>query len=385
MKKGVFQQFDRYEEIAEAIEVSRAYGVNYTLEKDAPDPYIKRLHPASLHLRVADVWEETPSTKTLRLVSQDQVLPPFQAGQYIALFVETDNVRTSRPFSISSPPHHLGYYDITARRVEDGLVSNYLLDEVRTGDLLERSGPAGEFYHNPVFHHRTMVCIAGGSGITPFMSMIREIVECGLDRTVHLFYGNRDMGDVILHEEIQRLSERHGNLRYIPVIEDPPAGYTGCRGFITGDLIREMLGELEDKTFYVCGPRAMYDFCIPELEKLGIPRRRLRREVYGPPVHIWEVPGWPEAVKGEDRFKVKVKGRGELEACAGEPLLNALERNRMVIPSLCRSGECSMCRVKLLSGKVFQPEGVLLRSSDRRLGYIHSCAAYPLEDLEILL
>jgi ferredoxin len=74
-----------------------------------------------------------------------------------------------------------------------------------------------------------------------------------------------------------------------------------------------------------------------------------------------------------------------MEACAGEPLLTALEKNDMVVPSLCRSGECSMCRVKILSGKVYQPPGVPVRKSDRQFGYVHSCMAYPLEDLEILL
>ncbi|RPI93371.1 MAG: hypothetical protein EHM32_08080, partial [Spirochaetales bacterium] len=73
------------------------------------------------------------------------------------------------------------------------------------------------------------------------------------------------------------------------------------------------------------------------------------------------------------------------KAKAGEPVLTALERAGIVVPALCRCGECSMCRMKLLSGKVFQPRGVLLRKSDRDSGYIHSCAAYPLTDLEIML
>ena len=104
------------------------------------------------------------------------------------MFVEIGGVRTSRPYSISSPPTQTAYYDITVRRVEDGVVSNYLLDQVKMGDILESSGPAGEFYHKPIFHEKTMVCIAGGCGITPFMSMIREILECGIDRTVHRKY-----------------------------------------------------------------------------------------------------------------------------------------------------------------------------------------------------
>ncbi|NLB52769.1 MAG: 2Fe-2S iron-sulfur cluster binding domain-containing protein, partial [Syntrophomonadaceae bacterium] len=74
-----------------------------------------------------------------------------------------------------------------------------------------------------------------------------------------------------------------------------------------------------------------------------------------------------------------------ISAKASEPLLSSLERAGIVVENCCRSGECSLCRVKLLAGKVYQPEGVLLRKSDQDSGYIHSCAAYPLSDLEVLL
>nr|NIR14370.1 hypothetical protein [Desulfobacterales bacterium] len=147
MKKKIFQEFDGYNEIIEEIEISRKYGVDYSAHKDSPDQYINRLHPPRLRLRVSEIIEETASTKTLRLVSEDHYLPPFLAGQYIALFLGIGNIRTSRPYSISSPPNQTGHYDITIRRVEGGLVSNYLLDEVEKGDVLESSGPAGHFYH----------------------------------------------------------------------------------------------------------------------------------------------------------------------------------------------------------------------------------------------
>lgn len=385
MTTKVIQEFDGYNDVVRDIEVCRKYGVEYTFEKDSVDQFVNRLHPPRLGLRVSDIREETPSTKTLRLVPQDHDLPPFQAGQYIALVLEIGAIRTSRPYSISSPPNQTGYYDITIRRVEGGVVSSYLLDEVKRGDVLESSGPAGNFYHNPLFHSRTMACLAGGSGITPFVSMIREVVECGLDRTIYLFYGSEGLDDAIFHDELHGISERFENIHYVPVIENPPDGYQGHAGLITGSLIAGTLGDLKDKTFYLCGPQEMYDFCLPELEKLGIPARSVRREVYGAPVNICDYPGWPKEVNSDDVFTVNLHGGGTLEAKAGEPLMVALEKKGIVVPSLCRSGECSMCRVKILSGRVFQPAGVLLRKSDRQFGYVHSCVSYPLEDLEVLI
>jgi ferredoxin-NADP reductase/ferredoxin len=385
MQKNIFQEFDGYDQIAEEIDYSRRHGINYAAETDAADPHIRRLHPPTMRLRVADIIEETSTAKTFRLVAEDGYLPPFLAGQYIALSIEVGPVRTSRPYSISSPPNQTGYYDLTVRRVESGLVSNYLLDQVQRGDRLEGSGPAGHFYYNPLFHDPVMVCLAGGSGITPFMGMIQEIVDCGLDRTVHLFYGNKTIEDGVFHERLKKLSERFDTIHYVPVIENPPAAFGGARGLITGDLIKETLGDAADKTFYICGPQAMYDFCMPELERLGVPRRKIRREVYGPPLRITDCAGWPAGVKADALFDLHIKGRAAVKALAGEPLMTSFEKAGYAIPSLCRSGSCSLCRVKVLSGKVFQPAEVPLRRSDRHFGYVHACVSYPLEDLKVMI
>ena len=385
MRKGIWQEFDGYQEIVEEIRVSRKFGGTVNAADMSAEEYIRRLHPDKLELWVAEIVEETPSTKTLRLVSRDHYLPPFQAGQYIALYLEMDGIRTSRPYSISSQPNQTGYYDITIRRVENGLVSNYLLDEVKRGDVITCSGPAGNFYFNPLIHQKTMVCVAGGSGITPFMSMIREIIDCGLDRTVYLFYGNKTTDDIIFGAELTRVSQRFENIHYLPVIEEASADYGGACGFITRDVIREALEDIEEKSYFICGPMGLYEFCLPELETLSIPRRKIKQEMYGAPPSIWEHPGWPADINPDDTFSVNVKNGKQINAKAGETLLAALEKNDILVPSLCRSGECSMCRVKILSGKVYQPAGVPVRKSDRQFGYVHSCMAFPIGDLEILI
>jgi len=385
MRKGIWQEFDGYQDIADEIKVSRKLGGTVASALASAEEYIQLLHPERIELTVSDIIEETPSTKTFRLVPKDNYLPPFLAGQYIALFLEIGGIRTSRPYSISSQPNQTGYYDITVRRVENGLVSNYLLDEVKRGDTLVSSGPAGNFYFNPLIHKKVMVCIAGGSGITPFMSMVREIIECGLDRIVYLFYGNKTTEDVIFGSEFDRLAARFDNIHYIPVVEEPSGGYGGACGFISRDLMQEVLENNEDKSFFICGPQGLYDFCLPQVEDMGVPKRKIKQEMYGAPPNIWDYPGWPDAVGQQDVFTVNIKDGLQLEARATEPLLTTLEKNHVLVPSLCRSGECSMCRIKLLSGKVYQPPGVPVRKSDRQFGYVHSCMAYPIEDLEILI
>lgn len=386
MRKGIWETFDGYDDVIEEIKASRISAKQRSFDLEYADQYIKRLHPDRLTLRVSAIIPETPTTKTIRLVSDEDALPPFQAGQYLAVFAEPDNICTSRPYSISSPPNQTGYYDLTVKRVENGLVSNYLLDQVRVGDSLVVSGPQGNFYFNPLVHSDTLICIAGGSGITPFMSMILEIVDKDLPRKVILLYGSRDQNDIIFHEQLTRFSEQHDQIRYIPVLENATEDYQGQCGLITADLIsKETKQHSENCTFFLCGPQGMYDFCLPQIEQLGIPPRRIRKEMYGPPTDICKTAGWPADIDGDQFFSVSVKNGSTFKAQASVPLLVSLEKNGVLPPSICRSGECSMCRVKILSGKVFQPAGTPVRKSDHQYGYVHSCVSYPLENLEILI
>ncbi len=383
-RKEIMQKVAGYDEIIRDNAILEKYGFDYDARKGEVQKIIDSLHPQKLDLTVSEIMEQTASAKSFKLVSGSGPLPPFQSGQYINLFVEAGGIRTSRPYSIASPPTQTGYYEITVRRVEDGFVSNVLLDELKPGDRLQASSPSGNFHYNPLFHGDRLAFIAGGSGITPFMSMIREMADRNLDRRLHLFYGSRLEEDVIYRQEIERIAEAHKNFTWDLVVSEPDPSFSGCRGFIDADLIGKRL-EGKDWTFFVCGPEAMYQFCLPELEKLSIPARKTRVEVMGAPKHIASYPGWPASVKAGDIFQVAVRGNKSIRAAAAEPLMISLEKAGVVIPALCRSGECSLCRTKLLSGKVYQPNGVKLRKSDRAFGYIHPCMAYPISDIEILL
>jgi glycine betaine catabolism B len=384
--KDVMKDIEGYQEIVRENEVLSKYGIDYTAQRGQAKQVLDLIHPRKLDLAVSEIIAETASAKTLRLVPAKGYLPPFQAGQYLNLAVKAGGIVTSRDYSISSPPSQTAYYDITVRRVEDGFVSDYLLDSVRAGDAFEAAPPAGNFYYNPLFHGHDLVFLAGGSGVTPFMSMIREAAARGKGPSMHLIYGTRDPSDVIFGDEIALISRRHPWIAWTLVVSDPPQGYKGRTGFITAGLMQEVLGRDHDgKTFYLCGPEAMYAFCRPELAKLGVPDKRVRVEMYGPPKDVTRLPGWPAGMARDKRVKVALSGGRTVTVSACEPLMNALEREGIVMPALCRSGECSLCRTKLLKGEVFQPEGVKLRKSDVQFGYIHPCMAYPLGDIEILL
>ena len=342
------------------------------------------LHPERMTLCLRDVIPETPTSRTLVFQRTDGPKPPFRPGQYVNLFVEVDGVRTSRPYSISSSPES-PFLSLTVRQGGGRFVSRYLTETVAVGDTFESTGPAGQFYYERLIDPPRLVFLAGGSGITPFMSMIRHGASAGWPYTVELLYGCRTPKDVIFGEELSALAREHEEFRYHLVISEPPRGYKGNRGFLDGRCIRKLVDGLEGKKFFLCGPNAMYELRLQALARLGVAEHRVRRELFGPPEDVTLEPGWPAGLSGSTLHRVVVEGHGEFDAPAGEPLLNALERNGVVVPAVCRSGECSACRMKRIEGRVFLPAQARIRQSDAENGYIHACVAYPIGPIRVRL
>jgi len=367
-------------------------GFDHTEDRDTVQRIVSRIHPRRMRLRVIEILRETPTTKTFRLERTDGELPPFRPGQYISVFVDVDGVLTSRPYSIASPPllpaeKERAVLELTVRDRPGGFVAPYLLHEVQVGDEIETTGPTGGFYHEPLIDGDDLVFLAGGSGITPFRSIILDNIRRERRLVIHLLYGSRVPDDVIYGDELTELANDHVSLNYSLVISEPPPGYEGDSrtGLLDAKLIRDEVGSVEGKTFYICGPNAMYDLVLAELEELGVPPHKIRRELYGPPADVTKAPGWPKGLPAGRVFNVEVAGKRTVRAPAGEPLLNSLERYGLLVPAVCRSGACSACRLRLVSGRVFMPSHTGLRESDRRHGYVHACVSYPLEDLRIRL
>ena len=359
-------------------------GTDYTDErfKDAVKRVVSRLHPKRMSLRVVEILPQTATAKTFSFERMDGPLPPFRAGQYVNVMADIEGVRTSRPYSISSAPM-AERLELTVRDKPGGFVAPHLLNKLKVGDVLETSGPAGRFYYEPLIDGKDLVFLAGGSGITPFMSMIGDMVQRQLPLKIKLLYGSRTPEDVIFKVELEKLAAAHSNFTFSLIISEPPEGYGGLRGFLDSKLIAQLAGDITGKTFYVCGPRAMHDLCRAALREMEVPQRKIRYELYGAPEDVSKEPGWPQGLSKEVVFEVDVAGKKLILAKAGEPLLNALDRSGLVVPSLCRSGECSACRIRLLAGKVFVPSQATVRESDRKAGYIHSCVSYPIDNLKV--
>jgi len=363
---------------------------------DPANALARRLHPDRIDLVITEIREETSSTRTFRLRPAPGLqsgLPVFRAGQYLSLKVQAGDSWITRPYSIASAPHEAegadGFYEIAIRRKEGGFLTERIWKTWRAGTEISASGPHGTFYYDPLRDSPEITALAGGSGITPIRSMLREVAAGRLDARIALLYGTRSPDDIPFAEELRGLAARlPERIKIAFVCSEPDDRWCGPTGFLTTTCIRDHAGDPAEKTFFLCGPAEMYRFLGPELAALGIPRRRIRREVFGEEAAIAARPGFPLAALDRD-FSLTVRtgtAVNTVRAAAAETILAALERAGLAPDSQCRSGECGLCRSHLVSGEVFiKPEDDGRREADRRLGFIHPCATYPLSDLEIRL
>ena len=371
------------EETLNNIEVMRKVNRD-KISSEPTDLSSLRLHPKHLSLIVNEIIDTKKGAKILRLISSDGYLPPFQAGQYINVVFDINGARTTRPYSLSSSPKQRSYYEITVAEIKNGYVSDYVLNNIKVGDTLITSGPSGHFVYNKAFHKNKSLFLAGGSSITPFMSMVRDILLSGEDRDVILLYGSRTLNTAIYHEELTKLSEEFLNFKYHLVLSEKDESWNGDFGFLDENIIKKYAPDYLERTAYISGPNVMHHFCKNTLLNMGMKQKDIRDEVFGSSQDITKEDGWPTNVSKDDFFKLKV-GDKVIDAKANEPILVALERAGVRVNVCCRSGECSLCRVKLASGKAYLANGMLLRLADQKYGYIHSCKAYPISDLEIEL
>ncbi|MFX0038752.1 MAG: FAD-binding oxidoreductase [Promethearchaeota archaeon] len=363
------------------------------IKTDPMNELANRLHPRRQYLVITEIRDETKSAKTFKLEPhvglRTKELAYFRPGQYLSLKVKVNGVEITRPYSIASSPKDAqeGFYEITIRKEEHGFLTQYLWDNWKVDTIVESSGPEGFFYYEPLRDLTQMVGIAGGSGITPFRSMAKAIIEGIIDAKLTILYGSSEEDDIIYFEEFKKLEKQCSDkLKVINVLSCEVVSLDGCEtGFITAEII-EKYCDVNNSTFFICGPQVMYEFVEKELEKFKIPYKRIRREAFGEIKNIVDCPGFPKEV-AEKTFKIKThigKITKEIPAIATESVLVAMERANLAPPSKCRSGECGFCRSLLISGDIYISSiSDWRRAADKKFNYFHPCYSFPVSDLEI--
>jgi ferredoxin-NADP reductase len=309
-------------------------------------------------VRITRVIEETPDTRTYVLDAPF----PYQAGQFLTFRV----CETLRSYSMSTCPVHDASLAVTVKRVPGGLVSNWMLDNLQAGSVVEVTVPAGVFCLRD--GDRPLVAFAGGSGITPIMSLAKNALAT-TDRRVRVFAANRDADSVIFGSALGSLAARYPGRFTVQHHLDAD------RGLVTADEVRSFAGAGRGADFYLCGPAPFMELVERTLVSDGVAPSQILVERFGD-AGVAEVPA-KGSVEGGAITVVLGRERRSVPRHAGETLLESARRAGLDPPFSCEAGNCATCMAQVTEGEVKMRTNNALDDDEVAEGWVLTCQSEP--------
>ncbi len=346
--------------------------------------------PHYYDLKVKNIIQETKDAITIVFEQPASGKVVYKSGQFLTLIVNVSGKEVRRAYSLCSSPFTDADLAVTVKRVDNGLMSNWLPDHLKAGQTVKVMAPTGQFtteYNKDRKRH--LVLFAGGSGITPMMSIIKSILNQEPESVCSLIYCNRDIDSIIFKNELDKMQTAdEGRLHVIHVLDTAPMNWQGYSGLLNHDMLKKLFERIPnwgiDKTTYLmCGPEGMMKNVESLLAELQIPKEKIFKESF--------VQGTIDKEKKEVAADTsEAKDREVTIRYDGQEFKVVVAPNRTILetaldqgidlPYSCQSGLCTACRGKALSGKVKLDEEEGLSQSEKDEGYVLTCVGHPLTD-----
>ena len=350
----------------------------------------KKKEGASEHyhaLTVVEVVKETADAISI-VFAQPEPKLAYKSGQFLTLIMDINGKSVRRAYSLSSSPFTDDTLAVTIKRVDGGLMSNYLNDNAKAGDIIDVMEPMGHFTTEySATNKRHLVMFGGGSGITPLMSHAKSALVQEPNSIVSLIYANRDIESIIFKDDFQNLETKHeGRFRVIHILDSAPLEWQGPSGLLNHDMLTDLFERIPNwgigkTTHIMCGPEGMMNNVETLLAQQNIPADKVFKESFvtgtinktdskGESTDIQEQT--VTILYDDEEYKVKVSPK--------KAILDAALDMEIDLPYSCQSGLCTACRGKCVSGKVKMDEEEGLSKAEIEAGYILPCVAHPLTD-----
>ncbi|WP_162052753.1 FAD-binding oxidoreductase [Pontibacter pamirensis] len=347
-----------------------------------------------LNLKVVAITRETPDAITIHFEHPEKKSITYKPGQFLTLILPIDGKEVRRSYSLSSTPHEAPRLAVTVKRVDGGLVSNYLIERLQVGQEVKVMEPVGNFCLTCAPTNQRQVLLFGaGSGITPLMSILKAVLAEEPSSKVTLLYGNRDENAVIFREQLQQLKAANPGRLHVEYIYSQPKHDCEHRGRMNQSLIlkileRLQLSRLQEAVYYVCGPEGMMQEVRHALEVLHVPAERIFRESFVSSKQAGQEEEQPQhgtVGTSDDDGEITTQTitiiyEGAEYAVKVEPdqtILEAALEQDIDLPYSCQAGLCTACRGKCLSGKVHLEESDGLSDAEIEEGYVLNCVGHP--------
>jgi ring-1,2-phenylacetyl-CoA epoxidase subunit PaaE len=363
----------------------------FSFFKKSEKPKKEETHtgPRYFDLRIKNIVQETKDAVSIVFDHPADGKIKYKAGQFLTLIATVNGKEVRRAYSLCTSPFVDQDLAVTVKRVENGLMSNWLPDNLKPGTSIKIMEPLGQFTTDfNATNKRHIILFAGGSGITPMMSIIKSLLTQEPDSICSLIYCNRDIDSIIFKSEFEKMEITHeGRFHVIHVLDTAPMNWQGYSGWLNHDMLTKLFERIPDwgiasTTYLMCGPEGMMKNVESLLAARNIPKEKIFKESF--------VQGTIKDDKKEPEPSGELKAREVTIRYDGQEYKVVVPPNKAILetaldqgidlPYSCQSGLCTACRGKALSGKVKLDEEEGLSKSEREEGYVLTCVGHPLTD-----
>jgi 3-ketosteroid 9alpha-monooxygenase subunit B len=328
----------------------------------------------ALELEVIETLHETANSVSLLLVvvAGERSRLSYRPGQFLTLRIpREDGGAVARCYSIASSPYCDEELKVTVKRTAGGFGSSWLCDNARCGLRIEALPPSGSFV--PRSLEQDLLLIAGGSGITPIISILKSAIARGRGRIV-LIYSNHDEPSAIFARELRELAAAHCDR--LTIIH----WFTAQRGRLITDQLRTLTSPLRSYDAFICGPPGLMSAAEDALRANGMLRDRINTEVFsslaGDPFTAGPLRTPPQTMRSAVQVEIDLYGATHhLTWQTGVVLLDLMLDSGLDAPYSCREGVCGTCTCLLKRGRVRMKRDDVIDPSDLANGYVLACQA----------
>jgi ring-1,2-phenylacetyl-CoA epoxidase subunit PaaE len=342
-------------------------------------------------LKVAEIVAETADAVSIRFEIPPELRDAFafKSGQHLTLRSTIGGEEVRRNYSLCTAPAE-GDWMVTVKRIGGGLFSNWVGDQLKPGDTVEVMAPHGSFtteFHTAKPRH--LVGIAGGSGITPVISLIRTLLREEPQSRFTLFYGNRDSSSIIFLETLAGLKDKHlGRFEIYHFLDSEDQDIELFNGMLSRERLEQAIAALVPDAaavdgWFICGPGPMMDAAEGALLDRNIPKERIHIERFTadrPPEAVAREMAHLQTQAEGAMVAVTLDGRTRRIPFTAGNILDSARAAGLPAPFACKAGVCATCRAKVTKGKVEMAVHYGLTDEEVAEGYVLTCQSVPVGD-----